>query len=254
MSVKLLFLDIETTPMLNYTWGIWEQNVALNQIHTDWSVLSWAAKWQGSSKVHYKDLRKSKDKSDDKELVKGIWALLDEADVIVTQNGKEFDAKRLNSRFAIHGLKPPKPYKHIDTLKLAKKYFGFTSNKLEYLTNTLCTKYKKLTHKKFPGFELWKECLNGNQAAWREMEQYNKHDVLSLEELYNKLIPWDNSVNFSLYRNDDLTQCSCGSVDFQRRGFRYTATGKYQHYYCKSCGSWHQSGKNLNEKKRIKDV
>ena len=30
---KVLVFDIETAPMLGYVWGLWENNVALNQVH-----------------------------------------------------------------------------------------------------------------------------------------------------------------------------------------------------------------------------
>src|SRR5665213_940542 len=141
---KILVFDIETSPIISYTWGIWEQNVALNQIKEDWYVLAWAAKWlnEPASKIMYQDQRAVKVKSDDKKLMEGIWALLDEADIVVTQNGKSFDVKKLNARFVLHGLTPPSSYRHIDTKVLAKKNFAFTSNKLEYMTDKLCTKYK----------------------------------------------------------------------------------------------------------------
>lgn len=242
---KVLLVDIETAPIMGFVWDIWDQNIALNQIHKDWSILSWSAKWLGNKKVMYKDLRSKKDKRNDKPLLPAIWELLDEADVVITQNGKKFDQKKLNARFIMHGFQPPSPYKHIDTFLLAKKHFGFTSNKLEYMTDKLCTKYKKLKHNKFPGFEMWKECLAGNQAAWKEMQRYNCHDVLALEELYTKLIPWDTSVNFSLYRSDDVHVCSCGSTTLHRRGYYYTSTGKYQKYRCNKCGAETYSGKNL---------
>ena len=47
------------------------------------------------------------------------------------------------------------------------------------MTDKLCTKYKKLVKRKFNGFELWKECLADNIEAWKDMETYNKYDVLS---------------------------------------------------------------------------
>jgi uncharacterized protein YprB with RNaseH-like and TPR domain len=236
-SPKLLFLDIETAPLQAFVWGTWDQNVALNQIKKDWHVLSWAAKWQGSNEMLYMDQSKAKDITNDKNILKGIWKLIDEADIIVTQNGKSFDIKKLNARFVINGFKPPSSFKHIDTLRLAKKYFGFTSNKLEYLSNKLNLKYKKLKHNEFSGFELWLECLLGNPKAWKTMEKYNKFDVLALEELYNKLVAWDgNAVNFSLY-HDKGTVCSCGSTQFRKNGFFYSATGKYQRYYCVKCGA-----------------
>jgi DNA polymerase elongation subunit (family B) len=250
---RVLLFDIETSPLLAYVWGLFENNVALNQIHTDWHVLSWAAKWLDApaTDVMYRDQRAAKNIEDDRAILKALWKLLDEADIVVTQNGKAFDQKKLNARFAIHGFQPPSSFKHIDTLKLAKKHFGFTSNRLEYLTAKLNKKYKKLKHEKFAGFELWKACLAGDRAAWLEMEKYNKHDVLALEELYHKLVPWDSTVNFSLYHEGTDHVCKCGSREFMKRGFHYTATGKFQCYRCKKCGAETRDRVNLfDEEKR----
>lgn len=249
---RVLIFDIETAPILGYVWGLWENNLALNQIKQDWFVLSWSAKWLGDSpdKVMYQDSRGTKDVENDKKLLIGIWQLLDQADVVITQNGKKFDQKKLNARFILNGFQPPSSYKHIDTLVIAKKHFGFTSNKLEYMTDKLCTKYKKQKHAKFSGFELWKACLAGNLEAWQEMETYNKYDVLSLEELYTKLIPWENGVNFNLYTGDDEEEtCKCGSDSFIKKGFYYTNVSKFQRYRCKNCGSETRDRTNLLGKK-----
>ena len=251
---KVLVLDIETAPIIAYVWGLWENNVALNQIVKDWHVLSWSAKWLDSPKVMYKDQRNKKNIEDDKDLLKGIWKLLDEADIIITQNGRKFDQKKLNARFVINGMQPPSSYKHIDTCLLAKKHFGFTSNKLEYMTDKLCKKYKKQSHKKFPGQELWTECLKGNLEAWQEMEKYNKYDVLSLEELYYVLIPWDSSINFNLYNDSTEHTCKCGSKDLQKYGFAYTSVSKFQRYKCKSCGSESRDRVNLFDKAKKKSL
>lgn len=238
MEPKILVMDIETSPILGYVWDLFDQNVAINQIHTDWCILSWSAKWYGdpASKIMYKDNRKKRNYLDDKQLVKSMWKLLDEADIIITQNGKSFDEKKLNARFAIHGLPPPSSFRHIDTCLIARKKFKFTSNKLEYLAKKLNKKYNKFAHKKYPGFELWRECMKGNIDAWNHMEKYNKQDVLALEELYTRLIPWDSSINFSIYSGGEHHVCSCGSRKFNKRGFFFTNTGKYQRYKCKKCG------------------
>lgn len=241
---KVLIFDIETAPILGYVWSIWEQNIGLNQIHKDWHVISWAAKWLGDSKVMYQDQRQAKRIDDDKALLRGIWNLLDEADVVITQNGKAFDQKKLFARFALQGFKPPAPFKHIDTKLLAKKHFAFTSNRLEYLTDKLCTKYKKLKSHKFPGFDLWRECLRGNQAAWAELKKYNIHDVLSLEELYTKLAPWDSGNVFSQFR-EGPPACDCGSTQFQKRGTYNTKIARYQKFQCKGCGGWSRGRENL---------
>lgn len=252
---KILILDIETAPLISYTWGLFDQNVGLNQVKQDWHLLSWSAKWLGEKKVMYMDQRHAKDIENDAPILLGIWKLMDEADIIITQNGINFDIKKLNARFVIQGMKPPSPSKHIDTLQLAKKHFGFTSNKLAYMTDKLCTKYKKLTHHKFEGFELWKECLKGNPAAWNEMEKYNKHDVLALEELYTKLAPWGTPVNFSTYHDDESKSvCSCGSTEYKNNGFQYTPTGKYQRYKCLKCGAYSRGSTNLLSKEKRKNI
>lgn len=248
--MKILLCDIETSPIIAHVWGLFDNNVALNQVQSDWHLLSWSAKWLGEDEIFYMDQRHEKDISKDKHILKGIWKLLDECDIVITQNGKKFDIPKLNSRFIINGMQPPSSFKQIDTCLLARRRFGFTSNKLEYLTDKLCKKYKKLKHKKFPGHEMWTECLKGNQKAWKEMEKYNKYDVLSLEELYTKLIPWDNSVNFNVYSDSPI--CTCGATKFVKRGFFYTGTAKFQRYRCTKCGSETRSGKNLIVKGSIR--
>lgn len=253
---KILALDIETAPVLAYCWGLFDQNIGLNQIKSDWHLLSVSAKWlnEPASKVMYVDQRRARDIEDDRELLKFAWKLLDECDVLLTQNGVKFDSKKLNARFVLNGFKPPSPYKHIDTLKIAKKRFAFTSNKLEYMSDKLCTKYKKLKSTKFPGFELWKQCLSGNLDAWKEMERYNCHDVLALEELYSKLQPWDSPVNLSLYHDDGQTRCDCGSTQLTKRGYNYTEGGKFQRLQCTACGAWMSLRQNLLGKNELATI
>lgn len=236
---KTLLFDIETAPLQAYTWGIWEVDVGLNQIIKHSSIIAWAAKWRGEKNIFYGDQRGKKNIYDDKELLRPLWHLLDEADVVVTQNGKKFDSKRVNARFIINGFPPPSPYKHLDTKIIAKRHFGFTSNRLEYLTEALCKKHVKQKHKKFPGFELWKECLAGNPAAWKEMEQYNKADVLSLEELFSILAPWekDTTIVTPAYSNT----CVCGSTKYKKNGIRARKSGIFQTYLCVNCGAHYQT-------------
>lgn len=259
---KVLLLDIETAPIIAHVWKLFDQNVALNQIVKDWHLLSWSAKWLESKdkktvygphrKIMYKDQRNIKNIENDKILSESIWKLINEADVIITQNGKKFDLPKLNARFIHHEIKPPSSYKQIDTFQIAKRHFELTSNKLEYMTDKFCKKYKKLKHKEFPGHELWNECLKGNKKAWKEMERYNKHDVLALEELYHVFAAWDNSINFNLYRDDLQNVCKCGGTEFTKNGHSYTSVGKFQRYECKKCGHEVKDRTNLFSKEKRK--
>lgn len=244
---RILLADIETLPLEVYAWGLFDQNIGLNQIKTDWTVLSWSAKWFGEPTVFYEDVRDQKNVRNDKRILRGIWKLLDEADIVIWHYGTAFDHKKLNARFILNGLKPPSPYKQIDTKKLASKHFGFTSNKLEYLSDKINKKFKKSKHKKFDGFSMWTECMKGNIAAFKEMEAYNRLDVLSLEELYVNLQAWGTGVDFNVYRGETQTACNCGNEKMSKKGFVYSKAGKFQQYQCRDCGSWSSArGKENN--------
>lgn len=247
---KVLLLDIETSPIEAYVWALWDQTVGLNQIKKDWFILAWSAKWLGSEKIFYQDQRKARKKDLDKKLITPLWKLMDKADILVTQNGIKFDARKLNARFVINGMKPPSSYRHRDTKRMAAKHFGFTSNSLEYLCKALGCKFQKLKTKKFQGMELWTECLKGNAEAWEEMEEYNKRDVLALESLYEKLSAWDTSVNFNVYHDREDFVCQCGHPAFQRYGHAYANGGRYQRFKCKRCGAEYRSKDNLLSKEK----
>jgi DNA polymerase elongation subunit (family B) len=242
---KILTIDIETSPIMAKVWSLWKQNVSLDQIEDDWYIMSFAAKWLGKDGVEYHDCRNSIGK--DKKLLKRLHELLDEADIVIAHNGDKFDIPKINARFILNGLQPPSPYKSIDTVKVAKRTFNFTSNKLAYLTDALCED-KKLDHAKFAGWKLWNECMLGNEEAWDEMEEYNRMDVVSLEELYLKLRPWmPNHPNVNVMEDHDDCNCpKCGSGELVKRGFHYTNKGQYQRFRCKDCGGWSSSTYTMN--------
>ena len=250
---KILVLDIETAPILANVWGLWRNNVGLNQIKSDWFILSYAAKWLGSpeDEIFYKDMRGKVSTEDDRDILDELWKLLDEADICLTQNGISFDIPKIKARMVLSGYKPFSPVKHFDSLHIAKREFNFTSNKLAYMTDKLCEKYKKLDHGKFSGFELWAEMMRDNLEAFEECEEYNKYDVLSLEELYTKLQAWDSKhVNFNLYTDEESHRCRCGSDRIREDGFAYTSVSKFQQYKCLDCGATTRGRKNLFSKEK----
>lgn len=232
--MKTLLFDIETSPNLAHIWGIWEQNAI--SVERDWFILSYAFKWLGEKKITARGLPDfglyRKEPNNDRELVKSLWKLFDEADIIIAQNGDAFDIKKANARFVEHGLKPPSPYKTIDTKKVAKKYFKFDSNKLDELGRHLGVGRKIHTDK-----ELWLGCLRGDKKAWQKMLEYNKQDVILLEEVYLKLRGWITNPP----QVADYGQCpNCGEHHLQKKGKRRVRNGWKQMYQCMACGAWSQ--------------
>lgn len=244
---KVLIFDLETAPMLAYLWSLYDPAVGLNQVVSHSYVLSWSAKWLGDpeDKVMYMDQRYATNIEDDSEILLNLWELLDEADIVVAHNGDNFDIKVFNTRIALLKGKPTSSFKSIDTCKLAKKFFKFPSNKLQHLTDKLCVKYKKSTHAKYSGFSLWRECLLKNMEAFKEMEDYNRLDVLSLEELLYILLPWEPNINFGIYSQCGVNRCSCNNEEFLSSGFTHTKTGKFEKFRCSNCGKEYRSRKNV---------
>lgn len=254
--MKIVYLDIETAPNIAYVWGMWDQNIGLDMLKAEWSILSFSYMWDTDKdkEVKYFDTRAKTDYEDDKDLLTELWKVLDEADVVVAHNGKRFDVPKINARFLAHDMGPPSPYRVVDTLKIAKSVFSFTSNKLEYLSDKLLpANKKKLKHKNFPGFMLWKECMAGNEKAWKEMEAYNRMDVIALKALYNKLISWSKqrpSQAPFIESKDRVCPC-CGSKKVQSRGYYYTNVAKYQRFWCTKCSSWSRA-KQMETPKEVR--
>ena len=234
---KILIFDIETAPVKAFVWKMWKENISLDQIINDWFVICWSAKWLGSTNIMGECLTpKEIKKEDDKRVVKALWKLFDEADIIIAHNASRFDIPKMNARFLYHNLVPPTPYRVIDTLEVAKKQFKFTSNKLDALADFFGFPRKLNTD-----FNLWKDCLDGKESALKYMFKYNKYDVELLEAVYLKLLPWiHNHPNLSNYLDTNNTVCSnCGSshMELIKNSYYKTQVGTFQLYRCKDCGA-----------------
>lgn len=231
--MKVLLLDIETAPNVVMSWGLFKQNIAINQIMAPGYTLCWAAKWLGPNA----DIEFSSIKQDgEKKMLRRIHKLLDEADVVIHYNGKSFDVPTLNKEFVRHNMRPPSPYKQVDLLQVARQQFRFTSNKLDYVAQFLGLGMK-IQHK---GMDLWRDCMAGNADAWAKMEEYNIGDVTLLEKMYQRLLPWiPGHPNPALYEETDVPVCpNCGSTHLRREGYAYTQVGKYPRHSCNECGKW----------------
>ena len=243
--MKILLLDIETSPVIAHVWGLWQQNVGLSQIVKSGEVLCWAAKWVGESEIYFAKQHHSTTK---KMLVK-LHKLLDVADAVVTYNGSKFDLPILNGEFAKLGLHPPAPAKSIDLLSVVKSKFRFPSNKLAYVAPALGVGNKMGNS----GHELWVKCMAGDEEAWREMESYNIQDTILLEGLFEKLRPWIKGI-IPPADTDGYSCRSCGSSHLQNRGYSVTSVSKFQRYQCQDCGSWGRSGVNLIDTAARKNI
>lgn len=229
---NIILFDIETAPELAYTWGRFKQFVAPTQVVRRSYMLSYAYKRLGSDEVFadalpfYDDYAEFPE--DDYKVVKSLWDVLDGADIVIAHNGINFDLAYANARFAYHGLGVPSPFKVVDTLRVAKKYFRFPANSLA----ELCAFFGVGTKLK-TDFDLWVGCMGGDEESWKYMVDYNKQDINSLEDVYLKMRPYDKShPNIGLYHDDEFIRCPItGSTDVVKLpGNAYTAMSGFETY------------------------
>jgi len=238
-GARILLFDIETTPMECFVWALNSKSnnyISHNNIIADWNILSWSAKWLCDSEV-MSDIQTPVEARarNDERICKSIHKLITDADVVIAHNGDRFDIKKLNTRFYLNGLEPPTPFQSIDTLKIVKRSFSFSSNRLDYLGKIMKNKGKLETN-----FNLWKDCLNGNKESLDKMLAYNEEDVRLLEEVYIELRPWMKShPNIAIHLQRGKPVCpSCGSEEIGFNGSYYTTgTNMYESYRCRDCGS-----------------
>jgi len=180
--MKILLLDIETTPMQVYAWGLWDQNISIDQIIKSTEMLCFGARWLGSKKVIFKSVHHDGKKA----MLEELHKLMEEADLLVGWNSAAFDHKHINREFLENGMNPPSPVKDLDLMSITKANFLFPSNKLDYVAQKLGVGAKV----KHSGFSLWIRCMEGDEKAWAEMKKYQIQDVNLLVELYDILLPW----------------------------------------------------------------
>jgi len=230
--MKILLIDIETAPNKVYCWGLFKQNIGLNQIVEAGYTMCWAAKWHDERKTMFSSVWDDGKKT----MLKKVYALLTEADVVIHYNGKSFDIPVLNKEFLSMGWGPTAPFQQIDMYRVARGEFKLASNKMDYVLKFLGIA-GKVEHK---GMPLWTGCMDGDPASHRLMKRYNIGDVTKLEQMYLRLKPWiKNHPNYGLYDRSDKHMCpNCGSNNVKKRGLYRTPTLTYQRYKCRDCCTW----------------
>ncbi len=238
---RILVLDIETSPLVSYHWRTRDENIGMEQIKEDTTILCFAAQWLGEKRVHWFGTggRGAAKVRDDRAVMRRLWWFLDKADVVIGHNIKQFDLKRIRSRMLELGMKPYSPVRPVDTLSESFRNFGHTFNKLAWVTRK--QKLKKSEHPEFPGISLWVAVLKDMRKAWRVMRDYNIRDVTANAQYYLDIRPWiEGHPNVGIYKTDsDKPTCPrCGGEEMNSWGYISAQMNRYHRYMCRSCGGY----------------
>lgn len=236
-SPAILHIDIETSPILSAHWQLFDVTIPIDSIVRDWHIISIAYNWHDEDEIHSLAVNPS-DHTNDLKIVRRMHELISAADIVVAHNGDSFDMKKFMARAIFHDLPPPEPCQTVDTLKVARRVFKFTSNKMDYIG-----RYLKLGQKIDTPKGLWMKACFGTLKERREaihlMAEYNRGDVDLLKKVYIKLRPYmANHPHHGSYHPGHVCR-SCGSEKLKITKTRKLASGaQRKQFQCKDCGSY----------------
>lgn len=179
--IKRLFLDIETAPIVVWTWTTgYKINIGHDQILREGGIICISYKWEHENKVHHLQWNDG----DDSEMLAKFIDVYNEADELIYHNGKRFDMNWIRTQAARYGLGRIDPKPDYDTLSYARSYFRFHSNKLDYISQFLLDE-KKI---RVP-IDVWlRITFHNDPKAMAEMLRYCDKDVKLLQEVWEVLM------------------------------------------------------------------
>ena len=221
---KILFFDIESG--------------GVNALKSDLGFcLMIGYKWAHEKNVKIIAIKKHDLRTfNDGPILSAFSKIYTQADMTVAHFGSVFDRRFIQGRLLIHKLPPIPATRMRDTCMIARSAANYSSNRLNTLGNTLDLVHKKID--KGTGWpSWWFKAMQGDMSAVKAMADYCKGDVLALEELYYRLLPFDNA-HPRLHRDEDRTVCGKCGGDIQYHGWAFEKTLRYKRYQCNACGAW----------------
>lgn len=259
-QVRVLTLDIERLPGeavvphrgLTVAGEFWDlggwKHVIGRRIHADdvavWpSTICASAKWYDESQVMF---TAQWEEGGHEQFMRTVWEWYDQADIVVGHNLQAFDSKHLKAGWALYGWPSPRPWKTVDTLKVARAEFAYESNTLDALCKRLGVKAKTDKY----DATVARAAVNGDERAQKKLQRYNVGDIKATEALYDRLRPWiKNHPHLSMFSGEVWGCPNCGEKDISRhnRGEAYANVQRYRAFSCPRCGHHIRGNKKLQD-------
>jgi len=259
-QVRVLTLDIERIPgqasvqhrgltIQGDFWdlGGWKHTIN-RRIHAD-DVTEWprticaAAKWYDQKDIMF---TAEWGEGGHEEFMSTVWAWYDQADIVIGHNLQAFDSKHLKASWALYGWPSPRPWKTVDTLKVARSEFAFESNTLDSLCQRLGVKAKTDKYQ----VDVARAACAGDEKAQKKLQRYNEGDIRATEAIYDRLRPWiKNHPHLSMFTGEEWGCPNCGNKDISRyvQAEAYTNVQRYRAYQCPKCGAHIRGNRKLQD-------
>lgn len=236
---KILFYDIETTPLQAWLWGLGEQHVRHGQLVKGskmFNIICITYCWNDEKKA--KVIHWDYDKQDSKPMIEEFGRIIEQADITIGKNNRRFDDKRINTMRLLYNMEGmPQWLKSTDDLETQmRRHFAMPSYSLDYASDLF-----GLGGKIKMEFADWINIMEKNpegKKSFDKMLKYGKKDIEDTRALWNRM-----SAHFTPKLNvaalkDKFVCTSCGSSDIKKNGTIIGGSTVYQMYFCKDHGGY----------------
>ncbi len=230
---KILFFDIETTPLLAYVWRLGDQVVRHHQLaeqRRNYEIICVSYAWNDGkpAKVIHWDYNRQ----DSGRVVREFDKIIRQADIVIGKNSDRFDVKHINAQRLLHNLPPfPEWVDYTDDLeKQLRKYFIFPSQGLDYISREL-----GLGGKAKMEFQDWIDIVEKkSKKSFTKMTKYCAKDVEDTRTIWNRVQAHVKpKFNMSTFHGDFCCR-NCGSKNLTKAGIKRNGKSTYQMYFCRS--------------------
>lgn len=235
---KILFLDSEWTHAIALVYQQKNKWIQSDDIIQQPSCISiqWAFNNQKPKAIAANHL-------DDKAVLEKFIELINEADIVVGHNMDNFDMKKLRWRARVHGLPAIPKVPTVDTLKQSRKLYGV--GPLGHSLGNLCSRLDLELKDHLSKADLKSFLFTGDKKALRRILSYGKQDIVTLRELYYKMLPdMQGHPHMKAFSEHEIVCRNCGSHHLKKHKSRPSAAGVMKHQYqCQDCGHYTTGGK-----------
>lgn len=228
---KILYYDIETTPMRVWTFRLGDQYIHHPQIvdgdKIDIICITYC--WDtGPAKA----LDWGYEEQDSIGMITAFDELVSQADITIGQNSDSFDVKHINTHRLLNDLPPLPDWADVtdDTLKQMRRFFKFPTNKLDYVSSILGFGGKvKMV------MQDWIDIVEKNEnglKSFNKMIRYGKKDVVDTRGVFHKIKPYIKPKYNMAAHYGDHRCTNCGSQDIEQRGKKVRGSLTKMRYHC----------------------
>ena len=239
---KILFYDIETSPLQAWVWRPGKQVVRHGQLvkgHTRYGIICITYCFNDGKPA--KAIQWDFKKQDTVNVVRAFDKIVRSSrpDVIIGKNSDRFDNKHLNSVRMYHDLNAmPEFFKYTDDLeKQMRKYFYLPSYALDYFSDELGLGGKmKMCMQDW--IDIVTRCPENGEKKLKKMVRYGKKDIVDTRAIWNYCIKHCEPKYNAATKVGGIACRACGSFEIKKNGKRVAGKTIYQNFYCNGHGGY----------------